>query len=202
MTFREVQKLLKNDGWYYYDTVGSHIQYKHPIKPRKSNFAKTRRKRKKRNITFNFKTGRAIRENGRKIMKLVYPACFYQEEDGGYSVEVPDLKGCITQGNSLEEAIQMAEDAALGWILTSIENGEELPKPSNIKNVKLEDEKGFVSLLLLDLTAYSQKYSSRKSVKKTLSIPMWLNERAEKCGINFSKTLQDALLTKIIIKNK
>ena len=51
-------------------------------------------------------------------------------------------------------------------------------------------------------TAYSQKYSSRKSVKKTLTIPMWLNERAEKCGINFSKTLQDALLKKIIIKNK
>lgn len=135
-------------------------------------------------------------------MKLVYPACFYIEEDGGYSVEVPDLKGCITQGNTLEEAIQMAEDAALGWLLTCIEDGEELPKPSNIKNVKLAEQDGFISLLLLDLTTYSQKYSARKSVKKTLTIPMWLNERAEKCGINFSKTLQDALLTKIIIKNK
>lgn len=135
-------------------------------------------------------------------MKLVYPACFYQEEDGGYSVEVPDLKGCITQGDSLEEVIQMAEDAALGWLLTSVEDGEDLPKPSDIKNIKLQNEEGFVSLLLLDLTAYSQKYSSRKSVKKTLTIPTWLNERAEKCGINFSKTLQDALLSKIIIKNK
>lgn len=135
-------------------------------------------------------------------MKLVYPACFYQEEDGSYSVELPDLKGCISQGDSLEEAIQMAEDAALGWLLTSVEDGEDLPKPSDIKNIKLENEEGFVSLLLLDLTSYSQKYSSRKSVKKTLTIPMWLNERAEKCGINFSKTLQDALLSKIIIKNK
>lgn len=135
-------------------------------------------------------------------MKLVYPACFYPEVDGGYSVEVPDLKGCITQGDSLEEAIQMAEDAALGWLLTSIEDEEELPKPSNIKDIKLEEQDGFVSLLLLDLTAYSQKYSARKSVKKTLTIPLWLNERAEKYGINFSKTLQDALLTKIIIKNK
>lgn len=133
-------------------------------------------------------------------MKLVYPACFYPEEDGGYSVEVPDLKGCITQGNSLEEAIQMAEDAALGWLLTSIEDGEELPSPSNIRDVKLEQKNGFVSLLLLDLAVYSQKYGTRKSIKKTLTIPMWLNERAEKCGINFSKTLQDALLTKIIVK--
>ena len=135
-------------------------------------------------------------------MKLVYPACFYIEDDGSYSVEVPDLKGCVSQGNSLEEAIQMAEDAALGWLLTSIEDGEELPNPSNIKDIKLDSENGFVSLLLLDLTSYSQKYSSRKSVKKTLTIPMWLNERAEKCGINFSKTLQDALISKIIIKNK
>ena len=61
-------------------------------------------------------------------MKLIYPVCFYIEEDGGYSVEVPDLKGCITQGDSLEEAIQMAEDAALGWLLTTIEDGEEIPK--------------------------------------------------------------------------
>lgn len=135
-------------------------------------------------------------------MKLVYPACFYLEEDGTYSVEVPDLKGCITQGDSLEDAIQMAEDAALGWLLTSVEEGEDLPKPSQIQDIKLEQKDAFVSLLLLDLTAYTQKYGARKSVKKTLTIPMWLNERAEKCNINFSKTLQDALLSKIIIKNE
>lgn len=134
-------------------------------------------------------------------MKLIYPVCFYIEEDGGYSVEVPDLKGCITQGDSLEEAIQMAEDAALGWLLTNIEDGEEIPKSSKIQDINLEKE-GFTSLLLLDLSAYSQKYGSRKSIKKTLSIPTWLNERAEKCGINFSKTLQDALLKKIVIKSK
>ena len=132
-------------------------------------------------------------------MKLVYPACFCLE---GYSVEVPDLKGCITQGDTLEEALQMAEDAALGWLLTSVEEGEELPSPSNIQDIKLDGKGSFVSLLLLDLTAYTQKYGARKSVKKTLTIPMWLNERAEKCGINFSKTLQDALITKIIIKSK
>lgn len=135
-------------------------------------------------------------------MKLVYPACFCLEEDGGYSVEVPDLKGCITQGDTLEEALQMAEDAALGWLLTSVEDGDELPSPSNIQDIKLDGKGSFVSLLLLDLTAYTQKYGARKSVKKTLTIPMWLNERAEKCGINFSKTLQDALITKIIIKSK
>ena len=129
-------------------------------------------------------------------MKLVYPACFYKEEIG-YSVEVPDLKGCITQADTLEEAIEMAQDAALGWILTAIEDNEEIPKASNIENVKMEED-GFISLLLLDVDKYSKKYGSKKAVKKTLTIPDWLNRRAEKIGINFSKTLQDALLNKII----
>ena len=131
-------------------------------------------------------------------MKLIYPACFYKEDDGGYSVDIPDLLGCCTQGDNLEEAISMAEDAALGWLLTAVEEGEDIPEASNINDIKLENNNGFKSLLLLDLGAYSQKYGTRKSVKKTLTIPIWLNEKAEKLGINFSKTLQDALLSKIV----
>lgn len=132
-------------------------------------------------------------------MKLVYPAIFKQE-DIGYSVVIPDLLGCCTQGDTLEEAIEMAEDAALGWLLTALEENEDIPKASKIKNIDLESEDEFVSLLLLDLSAYSEKYSSRKSVKKTLTIPFWLNERAEKLKVNFSKTLQDALILKVIKK--
>ena len=130
-------------------------------------------------------------------MKLVYPACFYKEETG-YSVVIPDLLGCCTQGETLEEAIQMAEDAALGWLLTALEENETIPEPTQIKDVKLEYKNGFVSLLLLDISAYSEKYGSRKSVKKTLTIPAWLNERAERMEINFSKTLQDALIKKVL----
>lgn len=131
-------------------------------------------------------------------MKLVYPACFYKEEDGGYSVNIPDLLGCCTQGDNLEEALEMAEDAALGWLLTSIENNEEIPVPSDLKDIKLENENGFKNLLLLDIDKYTEKYGSKKSVKKTLSIPNWLNARAEKIGINFSQVLQEALLKKIL----
>ena len=131
-------------------------------------------------------------------MKLVYPACFYEEKEGGYSVEIPDLLGCCTQADTLEEAIEMAEDAALGWILTSIENEEEIPNPSKIQEVKLERENGFVTLLLLDIDQYTEKYGTKKSVKKTLTIPEWLNKRAEKIGVKFSKTLQEALLNKIV----
>ncbi len=132
-------------------------------------------------------------------MKLVYPACFYKEDDGGYSVAVPDLQGCCTQGDTIEEAIEMAEDAALGWLLLAVEDNEEIPVASDINDVKLDFPNGFKTLLLLDLGAYSQKYGNRKSVKKTLSIPSWLNETAEKYNINFSQTLQDALLEKIYL---
>ena len=75
-------------------------------------------------------------------MKLVYPACFYKEEEG-YSVEFPDLPGCITQGDTLEEAIEMAEDAALGWLLTTLEDGQEIPMPSKVKDIILEREESF-----------------------------------------------------------
>lgn len=130
-------------------------------------------------------------------MKLVYPARFYKEKDG-YSVDVPDLKGCITQADTLAEAIEMAEDAALGWILTAVEDDEELPIASRIEDIKLKNKNEFVSLLLLDIDKYTEKYGNRKSIKKTLTIPTWLNHRAEKIGVNFSKTLQEALLNKII----
>lgn len=131
-------------------------------------------------------------------MKLIYPANFYYEEDGGYSVEIPDLLGCVTQGDNLEEAMEMAQDAALGWILTAIEEEEEIPIPSQIEQIKINEKEGFKTLLLLDIDQYTEKYGTKKSVKKTLTIPDWLNKRAEKIGTNFSQVLQEALLNKIV----
>ena len=135
-------------------------------------------------------------------MKLVYPAIFYYEENECYSVEIPDLPGCITQGDNLTEAMEMAQDAATGWLLTTIEEEEEIPKPSNIEDIKVETKKGFKTLVLLDVDKYTQKYGMKKSVKKTLTIPEWLNKRAEKIGINFSQVLQESLLNKIAKANK
>ena len=131
-------------------------------------------------------------------MKLVYPSIFYNEKQGGYSVVVPDLSGCVTQGDNLEEAIEMAQDAALGWILTAIEENEDIPVPSQIEEIKVQEKNAFKTLLLLDIDKYSEKYGTKKSIKKTLTIPEWLNERAEKLGINFSQLLQESLLKKIV----
>ncbi len=135
-------------------------------------------------------------------MKIVYPVCFYEEAEGGYSIDVPDLLGCCTQAESIEEALEMAQDAALGWITTAIEDGEDIPKPSKIEDIKLENENGFISLILLDLDKYMKLNSSKRAVKKTLTIPVWLNEKAEKIGVNFSQVLQEALLSKVLKAKK
>ena len=124
-------------------------------------------------------------------MKLVYPAVFYEDKTTDtYTVVFPDLPGCITQGDTIEEALEMAEDAASGWILSSIEDGEEINPPS--RNCSCENKNAFVNFVLLDIDEYA-KLNSVKAIKKTLTIPQWLNTLAEREGINFSKVLQQAI---------
>ena len=120
-------------------------------------------------------------------MKLVYPALFTPFEDGsgGYTVEFPDLPGCVTEGED------MAEDAASGWVLTELEDGNPVPHASLIQDVEAEAGQ-FVSLVALDMDAYAAKYGSN-AVKKTLTIPAWLNTFVEQNGISCSKVLQEAL---------
>lgn len=126
-------------------------------------------------------------------MKLVYPAVFtpYEDESGGYAVEFPDLPGCVTGGDDMAEAIFMAEDAASGWVLTELEDGKKAPKPSEFGSIQTEPGQ-FVSLVALDMDLYAAKYGNR-SVKKTLTIPAWLNTYVEENNISCSTVLQDAL---------
>ena len=87
-------------------------------------------------------------------MKLVYPVCFYPCEEGGFAVIIPDLPGCVTEGDSLSEAMDMAVDAASGWLLCSVENNEQIPQSSDIKNIIADEyENGFVSLISIGLPA-------------------------------------------------
>ena len=132
------------------------------------------------------------------MKKLVYVACFYPWEGkkNGYTVEIPDLTGCVTEGRNLEEAIDIAIDCASGWILDNIESGEDIPKPSDIKDIKLEYKNGFSSFIVLDIDEYERTHSN-KSVKKTLSIPNWLNTLAEREKLNFSQILQEGLKNKL-----
>lgn len=126
-------------------------------------------------------------------MKLTYPACFYpdEEKEGAYAVAVPDLPGCISGGGTLAEAILMGTDAASGWVLDELEDGKTIPPASPLESIT-PDPGGFVSILVLDMDSYAEKYG-KKAVRKNLTIPAWLNTFAENNNINFSQVLQDSL---------
>ena len=128
-------------------------------------------------------------------MKLIYPAIFkpFTDQSGGYVVEFPDLPGCVTEGKNLEQAIEMGIDAASGWILGELEDGEQIPRASNYSEIAVESG-CMLNMLLLDIVAYEEKYGE-KAVRKNLTIPAWLNTFAEKNNINFSKLLQDTLFS-------
>lgn len=126
-------------------------------------------------------------------MKLIYPACFYPcENSEGYTVEVPDMPGCVTEGKDLAEAMEMAVDAASGWVLDELEDGVQPPAATDRRKVKLERENGFVNLIVLDMDEYAEKYGN-KAVRKNCTIPAWMDTMAERYNVNFSAMLQESL---------
>lgn len=128
-------------------------------------------------------------------MKYVYPVIFEDAEEGGYVVTVPDIPCCFTQGDDMADAIFMAEDVIAMMLADYEDNNKPVPTPSKISDIKTN---GIVSLVVADTTEW-RKLVNSKPVKKTLSIPAWLNARAEKAAVNFSQVLQEALCKKLNI---
>ncbi|MCD8154336.1 MAG: type II toxin-antitoxin system HicB family antitoxin, partial [Clostridiales bacterium] len=118
-------------------------------------------------------------------------AIFTPEEDGGYSVIFPDLDGCYTCGDDMAESLIMAEDVLALTLYGYESEKKEIPAPSIASNFTLKKGE-FVNFNACDTLAYRKMYNN-KSVKKTLTIPEWLNEVASEAGVNFSQVLQDAL---------
>lgn len=139
-------------------------------------------------------------------MITVYPACFFKEESG-YSVIFPDLNYLATCGKTLDEAMRMAVDCLAGYIRWCERDGDAIPDPSPMDKIDLEavakdldpdspSGEAFVNMVSVDVEAYAKEHFD-KSVRKTLTIPAWLNAAALEMGINFSQVLQEALLAKV-----
>ncbi len=129
-------------------------------------------------------------------MLSMYPACFYKEKEGGYSVIFPSL-GAATCGDTLEDATRMAVDCLAGVLYDIKLAGKEYPEALSLDEVNPDDEydeyeSAFVNMVTVDVDEYAKKHFE-KSVKKTLTIPSWLNDMALEQHINFSQTLQNAL---------
>ena len=126
-------------------------------------------------------------------MFKVYSAVF-EQDPVGYGIYFPDIEGAVTQGTTIEEGINNASDA-LGMMLADlIENEIPLPQPTNINEIKIDENTQFKTLISVDLADYLKE---TKLDKKTVKIPHWLNVRAIKANVNFSKTLSDALIEKL-----
>ena len=139
-------------------------------------------------------------------MLSIYPACFFKE-DNGYSVIFPDLNYLATQGDTLEDAVAMGGDCLAGYLYTAKMDNEKFHKASKLSDInidRLSDElditgtytDAFTNMVSVDVKAYAKEHFD-KSVRKTLTIPAWLNTAAQEEGINFSKTLQEALMSKL-----
>ena len=135
-------------------------------------------------------------------MLSMYPACFFRE-DNGYSVIFPDLNWLSTCGDTFEDAMEMAVECLAGYLHTCQMDGDDIPKPSKLSDIdsqavarELEPDapmcESFVNMVSVDVASYAKEHFE-KSVKKTLTIPAWLNNAALEKGINFSQVLQDAL---------
>lgn len=125
-------------------------------------------------------------------MKKFYPVIF-TKENVGFSSAAVDLDGCFSEGDTFEEAYSNTQ-SAIGLYL---DGSVTFPEPSDPSKIKVNQGQ-FVCVVEFDSIAYQKKHSSR-SVKKTLTIPAWLNEEAEKSHLNFSHVLQEALKKKLNI---
>lgn len=132
-------------------------------------------------------------------MKYAYPAILtYDKGENRYYVNFPDIENCFTDGKTLPEAIEMGEDALALMLCQMEDDGANIPEPTDIKAITVEPAET-VSLIFADTTEY-RRLNDNKAVKKTLSVPNWLNIKAERLGINFSYVLQQALIKEVETK--
>ena len=119
------------------------------------------------------------------MAEYVYPAVFHPNEDGSFTITYPDLPGCISEGKSLGNAVYMAQTALTQWIEYLTDKKESIPSASDLKSIDLSPEE-FVSLIRADV-------KDGRAVKRTVSIPKWMDDKVTETGLSLSRVLQDAL---------
>jgi len=118
-------------------------------------------------------------------MEYIYPAVFHTNEDGSYTITFPDLPGCVSEGKSLGNALYMAQDALKQWLACMEELGESIPAATRADQISLGAGE------YISLTRAETK--DNRAVRRTVSIPRWMDERAVQGGLSLSRILQDAL---------
>lgn len=129
-------------------------------------------------------------------MKYIYTAVFTPNEDNTkFFARIPDLPGCITTGDSLEDAINQITDAASGWLVVAEDEGLNIPEATK-QAVVNRSENDLLSLIQVDTISYRAATDTR-AVRKNVSLPQWMANLAEKRGVNCSQILQESLMKKL-----
>lgn len=119
------------------------------------------------------------------MAEYVYPAVFHANDDGSYTITYPDIPGCISEGKSLENALYMAQDALTQWMEYLADSKGVAPVASQIQDIHVEQNE-FVNLVRADV-------KDNRAVRRTVSIPKWMDEQVSAAGISLSRVLQDAI---------
>ena len=119
------------------------------------------------------------------MTEYVYPAVFHPNKDGSYTILYPDLPGCISEGKSMGNALYMAQAALTQWIGYLTDKAEEIPAPTGLQDVEAEAGE-FVNLIRADV-------KDNRAVRRTVSIPKWMDDKVSEAGLSLSRVLQDAL---------
>ena len=122
-------------------------------------------------------------------MEYVYPAIFHKNEDESYTIIFPDLEGCISEGKNLGNALNMAQSALKQWISYLNDKGQKIPAASTLENLKTSNGE-LVNLICVEV-------KDSKAVKRTVSIPKWMDDKVAISGLSLSKVLQDALIERL-----
>lgn len=127
--------------------------------------------------------------------KYLYFAVFTSCEEGGYTITFPDLGGCITECDDIEEGMNNAKGVLELHLFGMEEDGDDIPAPTDPKDIKISTGE-FIVPIKVYMAPVREEMNS-KAVKKTLTIPYWLNKVAEEEKINFSAVLQKAIKDKL-----
>lgn len=126
-------------------------------------------------------------------MKIVYPAIIERDEEAMYAT-FPDLEGCFTYGDTIEELMDNAKEALSGYILSLIDNNVQVPAPSDPTTLTIPPQ-GYIAFIQSEINPAE----IGKCTRKTVTVPLWLNKKALDAHINFSQLLQEALMKKLKI---
>ena len=123
-------------------------------------------------------------------MEYVYPAIFHRNKDESYTVIYPDLPGCISEGKNLGHAMYMAQSALAQWIVYLTDKKQTIPNASPVEKMKTSKNE-FVNLICAEVR-------DARAVKRTVSIPKWMDEKVIQSGLSLSRVLQDALSERLV----